>query len=720
MRTRKIGIVSVVLLFLIGIGGIIFYGIGGRDIPGENIAEEMMIEDENEDTNQSGVPDLEDMDGGILLWSLAEDLSLQSMTIRDYRRGDEFDGISPAIIISGDPVVTAVAHVAEEDQISFQLSERRENWHTFDIVFSGVGVVSGGSYRFVAQGRIEGEDERENPSIHWNQTDAPWSVIESSPTRIHHEIDTWVVDITLDRYQINAVLNVGQRGMRLQTEGAPGAILTVDEIFVYQLGEIDLEGLMENPQWDLELPSLATLFEPYFAFGNIYSTESLMEAFDTQAAFTHHFNAVTAENAHKPDHIAGPGSRSTVPTPEEFDFTDVDRIVNWAIEHELQLIGHALVWHGQSPDWLYRNPDGTPLLREEAKERMEFYMRTLSEHFKGQGTLGAFYSWDVVNEAIASDGGRWRDAPGNWRNQMRTNSPWMMAFANGADIEAGEDGSDYIWYAFYFARQYFPYSILYYNDYNEEVPSKRNAIAQMVEEINEKWEAHPSYDGRLLIEAIGMQSHYHLEGWRTNFDHIPLALDRFIETGARVSVTELDITLGGSGSVAHNYLNEEQLQIQADGFERVFRYYLERANNLSRVSIWGMADHKSWRSNGFPLLFDDRFQGKPAFYALVNLVENWETPKVIPPVMMEREFEPMEVGEPIFTQLEVMRECNAPVWFSVVAGELPPGVTLHSRTGVLEGMLNEEGEFTFTVEVRNYGGSTTKEMVFIAKGYKIL
>ena len=655
------------------------------------------------------------LEGFSLLWSLAEDPALQSLAVGDFRIGDEFDNISPALIASGDPLITAVSHAAEAGQIGLQISQREEDWHTIDIMFSEVGIVLGGAYRFVAQGRIEESEGSGGRGMQWNQTDPPWSAIEGSHVQIPDGENLWKLDITLDRYQIGAALNGGQRGLRLQTNYAPSATIWVDDVFVYQVGEIDTEGLMQAPQWDMDLPSLASLFEPYFALGNIYSSDSLMQAFDTQYAVLHHFNAITAENAHKPDHIAGPGSRSTVPTPEEFNFADVDTIVNWAIEHEVQLVGHVLVWHGQSPDWLYQNPDGTPLRREEAKERMEFYIRTLSEHFAEQGTLGAFYSWDVVNEAIASDGGRWRDVPGNWRSQMRTDSPWMLAFANGADVEAGEDASDFIWYAFHFARKYFPYSILYYNDYNEEVPAKRNAIAQMVEEINEMWKNHPSYDGRLLIEAIGMQSHYHLEGWRTNLDLVPQALDRFIQTGARVSITELDITFGGSGSAAHPYLNEDQLERQAAAFERIFGYYLERANYIGRVSIWGIADHKSWRSNGFPLLFNDRFEAKPAFYAIVNLVENWGTPTVTPPTIVQREFEPIESGSSIFTRLEIIRECNAPVWFSIVSGELPPGVILHSRTGVLEGVLEgvaeAGGTFSFVVEVRNYGGSTTQEMV---------
>ena len=646
-----------------------------------------------------------------LVWSLADESNLQALAPGHSGIGDYFDDFSEAMIVSGTPLITVVEHPTATNQIGLQLSERSENWHALDFMFPGLGVERGGTYRFVARGRIaEGTGNR---NIVWNQTDAPWQAFPNASTVVPGNVTTWEVEVTLNRYEINTALNAGQRGVRLQTGNAPTVTLTVDDVFVYQVGDLDTEGLPLPPEWDLTVPRLADLFAPYFGIGNIYSTHSLMDAFDTRSAFLHHFNVLTAENGHKPDHIAGPGNRFDVPTPEEFDFTGADQIIDFAVENDIQLVGHALVWHGQSPNWLFMNPDGSPLARSEALYRMEYYMRTLSEHFAAQGTLGAFYSWDVVNEAIASGGGTWT---GDWREQMRTASPWFAAFGNGLDVEAGEHASDFIWYAFYFARQYFPYSILYYNDYNEEIPAKRNAIAQMVEQINERWVNHPSYDGRLLIEAIGMQSHYHLTGWTTNFDNVSAALDRFIETGARVSVTELDITYGGHGAPAFPYLTEAQLQAQAEAYARVFGYYLERANYLSRVSIWGMADHKSWRGSGFPLLFDSSFTAKPAFDAIVELVESWETPTVAPPTINTTTLASVEDATRIFTLLDVTSESNAPVWFEVVDGNLPAGVNLHTRTGILEGTPTENGTFTFTIAARNYGGTTTQPLT-ITVGY---
>lgn len=372
------------------------------------------------------------------------------------------------------------------------------------------------------------------------------------------------------------------------------------------------------PEFDLNLPSLAERFSNYFLFGNIWSTPTIMENPLTEAFFLNQFNAVTAENHHKPDHIA------PNPNPATWNFTTADEIVDWAQDNDLKMIGHTLVWHSQSPLWMTgrEGSDDLPLVtRAQAMENMENFISIFAGRYAGR-----MYSWDVLNEVFTDSVSSvsWEANP-NWRAHLRRegvglDNPnhlrWYDAFANGAT--ADEDGSDFIFYAFYFARQADPYAILYYNDFNEEQPGKSMAIAQMVVEINERWTAHPSYDGRLLIEAIGMQSHHHLDQWTTNLDNIRPAIIRFIETGARISITELDITIGTQADPLPMPLSEQQQQRLAAAYGRVMGYYLEFAEYINRVSIWGLADTQSWRAWGQPLLFDGYFQAKEAFWAVYN------------------------------------------------------------------------------------------------------
>ena len=551
---------------------------------------------------------------GVVIYTLATDPYILATT------GETNLDATTTLNLSGSPTLTLT-------DSTLSLTHRGENWYTLDVVFDGMGMSLGNTYRFVATGTAPAGTQ-----IGWHRSEAPWTFpwghVATNPQGV------W----ELDQSFVHGSAEVaGMDALRIQTNNAPTVDFTVDSITVYRLTEGTAEDVL-MPTWDLSQPSLREVFAPYFLMGNIYPSTTIMDQFGTREGFLHHFNAVTAENWHKPDSIAGPGSRFDRPTASEFNFEQADSIVNWAVDHDLSLVGHALVWHSQSPQWLFASAPGVPHTREQALDNLAFYIRTLAAHFTAQGTIDAFTSWDVANEVFASGGGSWGGSlddwqAGDWRTQMRGDtttggaggqSGWWDAFANGYDAAAGEHPSDFVWYAFYFARQYFPNSVLYYNDYNEEIPAKRNAIAQMVEQLNARWAAHPSYDGRLLVERIGMQSHYHLRGWATNFDQVRPAIERFAATGAGISITELDITVGGFGGAAPTVAElPALLEEQAAAYARLFGYYLEFAEHIHRVSVWGLSDGQSWRSVGHPVLFDAQFGTKPAFDAIVAVGQQW-------------------------------------------------------------------------------------------------
>lgn len=484
------------------------------------------------------------------------------------------------------------------------------------------------------------------------------------------------------------------------------------------------------PQSHANHPSLHETFAPHFLFGNIYSSTSRMDRGYTRDIFTHHFNAVTAENWHKPYNIAPRGYDK--PEAHDFNFERADSIVNWAIENDLTLIGHTLVWHAQSPRWMaYSGPD-TPLTRAEARANMEFYIRTLAEHFTKMGTIGAFYSWDVVNEVILSGGGTWT---GDWRTQLRTDSMWYKAYSYGYSQALGEHPSDFVYDAFVFARRYFPNAILFYNDYNEEIPAKREAIAQMVEQLNERWvfdmENNPQavyhgyrgrygydaclYNGRLLIEGIGLQGHYHLDQHATNLSNVRRTLERFVETGARLAITELDITVGTRTNRQPSPLPPAQQIRQANAYARVMGYVMEFADYIERVSIWGKADNQSWRAWGQPVIFDYAMNPKPAFYSILEVAEKNKNPRTYTPTLNEETLPEGKLYSPFNHGLTANCKMLTPMRWSVVEGALPRGMQLFSTTGVIGGTPLEHGEFEFVVRVKNYSGYVEERFVFNVK-----
>src|SRR5690606_5666406 len=179
-----------------------------------------------------------------------------------------------------------------------------------------------------------------------------------------------------------------------------------------------------------------------------------------------------------------------------------------------------------------------------------------------------FISWDVVNEAFDDNTAKFNGS--DWRTGLRTNSPWYIAYANGADPEKGESGADYMYDAFVFSHlaqaKVDSTAALYYNDYNETY--KYEQISQMVEDLNTKWEQDSRYDGRNLIEGIGLQSHFWIGSKPdVNAQEVETAMERFIETGARISITELDIPYSANGNY---HLDEAKQKEQAELYGILF------------------------------------------------------------------------------------------------------------------------------------------------------
>jgi len=658
-----------------------------------------------------------------VIYSLAGDLYIQGLEIGTSGSGYGFLDDTPFLMNAGSPTFTIIPHPSGTGN-AIQLTDREQNYYALDIFFAGLGLTSGSQYVIYVSGTSAPRIQ-----MQLGRTDEPWSALSSVTAGNDGK---WQIEHTLSEAELTEHLSGAQRGARIMTSTSPNDDFTITEIVVTQIQTRNdtrtetQSSIPVTPGWDLTLPSLAQVFAGYFYIGNIWSNNSFMNLFNTQEGFLHHFNAATAENSHKPISFSSGGFIR--PDASVFNFSASDLIVNWALENNLLLTGHALVWHNQSPPWLYENAQRNPYTRAEARSNMEFFIRTISEHYDSLGLLGAFYAWDVLNEAFESGGGRWGAADndwygGDWRTQLR-DSPWLRAYANGYNESAGEHPSDYIYDAFVFARKYFPYSVLYYNDYNEEIPAKRNAIAQMTEQINLRWafdslnnpEAVPAgqtYTGRLLIEGIGMQSHYHLDQWRTNLDNLRPALERFAATGAILSITELDITAGGEGGSQPATLPvpmpQASLQRQADAYARIFGYYLEYADYIERISFWGKADNQSWRSWGQPLIFDASFKSKPAFDAIMDAVNSAAAPVVLVPVINSTTLPNGRINVSYRgAHLSAERNNNAPVSWSVIDGELPPGLRLFSATGVIGGIPVRSGTYTFTIAAENMAGAGTR------------
>jgi endo-1,4-beta-xylanase len=265
------------------------------------------------------------------------------------------------------------------------------------------------------------------------------------------------------------------------------------------------------------------------------------------------------------------------PAPDRYDFTNADKLVSFAWENGMLVRGGSLVWDQELPDWLLKGN----FTHQQIKQILHDYIRTVVSHFRGK-----VVSWYVVNEAIADDG------------QLR-DTFWLRAL-----------GPQYIALAFQWAHEADPQARLFYNDFNGEgLNRKSDAIYALA--LGLKREGVP-------IDGIGWQMHVFLDKNPSTIEMMA-NFSRLDDLGLKVDITEMDVRVGYN-------LQERpaRLLAQADIYRRTLRACLD-APNCEMFEVWGVTDHYSWfdfnqdpSQYDAPLLFDERGNPKPAYYALVD------------------------------------------------------------------------------------------------------
>ena len=306
------------------------------------------------------------------------------------------------------------------------------------------------------------------------------------------------------------------------------------------------------------------------------------------------FAVVTPENCMKPAQVH--------PAEGRWDFAQADRFVDFATKNNLKVVGHCLVWakDDRTPPWFYRDGE-KPAGREVLLERMRQHIQTEVKRYRGR-----IATWDVVNEAL-DDG----------KEHLRV-SGWSKAC-----------GEEFIARAFEYAHAADPDAILIYNDYNNELPAKREKQIRLLRSLLEK---------KIPVHAIGLQGHYEID--RVPFKEIEDTLVAMRELGVKVVISELDIDViprakwwadGGKHREELARLNPyrdgcppEILKRQAEQYARLFGIFRRHAGTIARVSFWNLHDGQSWLNDfpwkrvNHPLLFDRQGKPKPAFGAVTS------------------------------------------------------------------------------------------------------
>ncbi|SFL44123.1 endo-1,4-beta-xylanase [Halogranum rubrum] len=314
-----------------------------------------------------------------------------------------------------------------------------------------------------------------------------------------------------------------------------------------------------------------TADERGFNFGVAVDPDALRNDVSYRARVRDEFNTLTPENALK----MGP----LRPSPETYDFGDADAIVNFARANDMDVRGHTLVWHNQTPTWFqpwdYTDDQLERFLREHIQTVVGRYRRTVDV-------------WDVVNEAVADDG------------TMRE-TVWYDAM-----------GETYLDRAFEWAHEVDPEADLYYNDYGADaINEKSDAVYDLLERL---------LDRGVPIDGVGLQLHA-LGEW-PDCESIAENIRRFQALGLDVQITEMDVAFPAGEAP------EDALQRQAAFYRDVVEVCLD--TGVDTLVTWGVGDANSWirvfrdfseRYTGDPLLFDDRNRPKPAYDAVIDALD---------------------------------------------------------------------------------------------------
>ena len=257
-----------------------------------------------------------------------------------------------------------------------------------------------------------------------------------------------------------------------------------------------------------------------------------------------------------------------------YDFTKADAVVDWAIERNMTVKGHVLVWHVTSPKCLQ------DLSCAELQKHLKRHIFTVVNYFKDRIRV-----WDVVNEALAPDG------------------------SLAENVFFDKLGPSYIEDSFRWAHEADPTATLLYNDNKVEGVdcAKSDAFYNLLADLKAKGTP---------VHGCGIQAHFNAAGVGRNRIPTPRRvkdqIHRLGKLGLTVNISEMDVRV----SKLPPHLHEKaQNQIYHDILVAALS---EPA--CDGIWLWGFSDRHTWVSSFYyddePLIFDEEYKRKRAYWGV--------------------------------------------------------------------------------------------------------
>ncbi|HEY6291781.1 MAG TPA: endo-1,4-beta-xylanase [Terriglobia bacterium] len=277
--------------------------------------------------------------------------------------------------------------------------------------------------------------------------------------------------------------------------------------------------------------------------------------------------------------------RAVETMPGQFNFLGMDRDVQFARQHQMKLFGASLIYRAGAvaAPWLAPRRGGDwGRSKEQYDSIMKEWIQTVVRH--GGDT---YYCWEVVNEPLSNP-----------------NQPWEAVF--------GRD--EYIARAFHYAREANASVALELNETFGQGGidrAKAGEFFDLVQRLKSRG---------VPIDVVGTEMHLEAQQLRpTYLDELRYFLSRARAAGVQVYITEMDVYQGPPGAFP------DPMGRQREIYHDVLATCLADSN-CKGLTVWGVSDIRSWlqakvmnpHPDAKPLLFDEQYQKKPAYFGLLQ------------------------------------------------------------------------------------------------------
>ncbi|MEO7599263.1 MAG: endo-1,4-beta-xylanase [Opitutus sp.] len=390
----------------------------------------------------------------------------------------------------------------------------------------------------------------------------------------------------------------------------------------------------------------------------------------TTELITREFNCATAENDMKWELLE--------PKPNEFHFDAADKFIDFCRSHDLVIIGHNLCWHAQLPAWVSKPDAGQETLTKEVLlARLKHHIFTVAAHFKGKvrgwdvvneaindgnGEYRKSVFYRVIGQEYLALAFKWaHEADPNAElyyndynldadDAKRSRAIELVKYLRAQDAQIDGIGLQGHYNLATPTAAKIDETIQMFADLGlkvmlteldvEAIRDRRVSGAvdantgpaparprsfPTIDELKTKLsltDAEVAQITPLLDQATkGIQAAMADSEFSRIREIRTATLDsigRLLTDAQRAPFTELTrVPPWERAGPPAAPLTAEQQRDLARRYGEIFDVFMKHRQVITRVTFWGLRDSESWRRRGHPLLFDDNFQRKPAYDAVI-------------------------------------------------------------------------------------------------------